>query len=61
MPQHPAGEWFEAKAEPGHEVEPLEEQRAKVVASLWQTVGLYAGVAVLSGVAVCLHKVRGAL
>lgn len=42
-------------------MEPLEEQRDVVVANLWKTVGLYAGVAVVSGAAVCVHKVRGAL
>ena len=62
-PRPPAlpGEWFEAKPEPGEHVEPLDEQRAEVVASLWKTVGIYAGVGVVSGIAVCLHKVRGNL
>ena len=31
----PAGEWFEAKAQPGEHLEPLDEQRAVVVANLW--------------------------
>lgn len=56
-----AGEWFEPKAEPGHEVEPLSEQRETVVHNLWAAVGIYGGLAVLSGVAVCFHKVRGNL
>ncbi len=56
-----AGEWFEAKAQPGHEVEPLSEQREIVVANLWKTVGIYAGLAAVSAVAVCVHKVRGNL
>ncbi|KAI7840780.1 hypothetical protein COHA_005518 [Chlorella ohadii] len=56
-----AGEWFEAKAQPGEHLEPLDEQRAVVVANLWKTVGIYAGVGVLSGLMVCLHKVRGNL
>ena len=57
----PAGEWFEAKAEPGHGVEPLGEQRELVVGNLWKAVGIYAGVGVISTVAVCMHKVRGNL
>ena len=60
-PPSPAGEWFEAKAEPGHEVEPLGEQRELVVGNLWKAVGIYAGVGVVSAVAVCMHKVRGNL
>ena len=56
-----AGEWFEAKAEPGHPVEPLAEQRQLAVANLWKAVGMYAAVGVVSGVAVCVHKLRGNL
>lgn len=39
LPGWHAGEWFEAKAQPGHEVEPLDEQRDVVVGNLWKTVG----------------------
>lgn len=55
------GEWFEAKAEPGHTVEPLEEQRERAVHNLWVATGIYGGFAVLSGVFVCIHKLRGRL
>ncbi len=34
-----AGEWFEAKAQPGEHLEPLDEQRAVVVANLWCVAG----------------------
>jgi hypothetical protein len=57
----PAGEWFEPKAEPGHELEPLAEQREEVVESIWKAVAIYAAFGVVSGVAVCFHKVRGNL
>jgi hypothetical protein len=60
-PFDPAGEWFEPKAEPGHAVEPLSEQRETVVHNLWAAVGIYGALAALSGVAVCFHKVRGNL
>ncbi|PSC75882.1 DNA mismatch repair [Micractinium conductrix] len=57
-----AGEWFEAKPEtPGGHVEPLHEQRDVVVKNLWATVGIYAAFGVVSGMAVCVHKVRGNL
>ncbi|KAI3433829.1 hypothetical protein D9Q98_003633 [Chlorella vulgaris] len=56
-----AGEWFEPKAEPGHELEPLAEQREEVVESIWKAVAIYAAFGVVSGVAVCFHKVRGNL
>lgn len=55
------GEWFEAKAEPGHEPPPLDEQKAHATHNLWVATGIYAGFAVLSGVFVCIHKLRGRL
>lgn len=56
-----AGEWFEAKPQPGHEQEPLDEQRDEVVENLWKTVGIYAATGIASGVAVLYHKMRGSL
>lgn len=55
------GEWFEAKAEPGHTVPPLDEQREEAVHKLWVATGIYGAFAVISGVAVCIHKLRGRL
>lgn len=61
-PRSYVGEWFEVKGEsPGHPPPPLHEQRATAVHSLWVAVGMYALLGVISGVAVCSHKVRGAL
>ena len=42
-------------------MEPLGEQREVVVGNLWKAVGIYAGVGIVSAVAVCMHKVRGNL
>ncbi len=55
------GEWFEAKAEPGHTVPPLEEQREHAVHNLWVATGIYGAFAVVSGIAVCVHYLRGRL
>ena len=55
------GEWFEAKAEPGHTVPPLDEQKASATHNLWTAVGIYAAFALLSGAFVCIHKLRGRL
>lgn len=52
-----AGEWFEA-GEAGEPAPPLEEQRAAAVAGLMSAVGIYLGVALLSGAMVCYHRVR---
>lgn len=60
-PRSYVGEWFEAKAEPGHTVEPLEEQQERAVHNLWVATGIYAGFVVFSGVFVCIHKLRGRL
>jgi len=60
-----AGEWFEAKAQPGHKVEPLDEQRDAVVASLWKTVSTGAGVAAAVGqggvLALCKRRMQQGL
>ena len=55
------GEWFEAKGEPGHPPESLAVQREGAVHALWQAVAIYGVIGIISGVAVCTHKVRGAL
>ena len=55
------GEWYEAKAEPGHTVPPLEEQKAHATHNLWVAVGIYAAFAGVSAVAVCVNKLRGRL
>eukprot|EP00887_Chlorella_sp_A99_P005216 scaffold1.g5216.t1 len=56
------GEWFESKpATAGSAVEPLEEQREAAVKNLWVTAGVYAALGVVSGLVVCVHRIRGRL
>ena len=56
-----AGEWFDPKGEPGHPPPPLHEQRETAVHALWVAIGMYGVLGIVSGIAVCTHKVRGAL
>lgn len=55
------GEWFDPKGSPGQPPQPLNEQRSAAVHSLWMAVIIYAVMAVVSGIAVCTHRIRGAL
>ena len=56
------GEWFESKpAQSGGTVEPLDEQREAAVGNLWATAGVYAALAVVSGLVVGVHRLRGNL
>ena len=40
---------------------PLSEQREAAVSNLWTAIAVYAALGLVSGIAVCTHKVRGAL
>lgn len=45
-----AGEWFDAKGEPGEEPVPLEQQREAAVHNLWMAVIVYGAIGVISAV-----------